>query len=67
MIQRITSTDPSVMPPPASHKVLSAADKKTLKLWIAQGAVYKQHWAFVPPVRPALPRRPPQVLAAQRH
>ena len=55
MIQRITSTDSSVMPPPESHKVLSAADKQTLMTWIAQGAVYKKHWAFVPPVRPALP------------
>ncbi len=35
--------------------MLSVSDKQTLKLWIAQGAEYKQHWAFVKPVRPALP------------
>ena len=55
LVQRITSTGPIQMPPPESHKVLSSADKQTLMLWIAQGAEYKPHWAFVPPVRPVLP------------
>ncbi len=55
MVQRISSAGPIQMPPPDSHKVLSLSDKQTLKLWIAQGAEYKPHWAFVKPLRPALP------------
>lgn len=55
LIQRISSIGPIQMPPPDAHKNLSAEEKQTLKLWIAQGAEYKPHWAFVKPVRPALP------------
>jgi hypothetical protein len=55
LIQRISSTGPIQMPPPESHKILSQSDKTTFKLWIAQGAEYKTHWAYVKPVRPPLP------------
>jgi hypothetical protein len=54
--QRILSNDPEeVMPPPKSHLTLTAQDKAKLKLWIEQGAKYEEHWAFLPPVAPALP------------
>ena len=43
------------MPPLSTHKSLTDAQKGTIKLWIEQGADWKQHWAFVAPVRPALP------------
>jgi hypothetical protein len=43
------------MPPLSSHKTLSDAQKETVERWIAQGAEWKQHWAFVAPARPALP------------
>lgn len=56
LISRINAKDPDdVMPPPDTHKTLSESDKATLRQWIAEGAEYKQHWAFVPPVRPPLP------------
>jgi mono/diheme cytochrome c family protein len=56
LIKRLVSTDSDeVMPPPDSHRTLTAAQKETLKRWIAEGAEYKQHWAYVTPVRPALP------------
>ncbi|WP_367874187.1 PSD1 and planctomycete cytochrome C domain-containing protein [Luteolibacter sp. Populi] len=46
--QRITSTDPDeVMPPADSHLKLSAEEKALLKRWIEGGAPYQPHWALV--------------------
>src|SRR5690606_37381561 len=54
--QRITSTDPfEQMPPPEFGKPLSARQKALIRQWIAQGAPWQGHWAFVPPTRPAVP------------
>ncbi len=44
-----------LMPPPKSHKVLQPAQRDLLGRWIAAGARYEQHWAFVPPQKRALP------------
>src|SRR5438132_477572 len=56
MFLRITSTDAKKhMPPPKSGKKLSAGQIETIRQWIAQGAQWSDHWAFVPPQRPALP------------
>src|SRR5262245_60218365 len=56
LVQRIYSAvRGKVMPPPKSHKKLTAAQKDTLKRWIAAGAEYEPHWAFIPPKRPPLP------------
>ena len=56
LIVRINEQDPAMlMPPPSSNRVLSTDDKEILKAWIAQGAEYKQHWAFVKPVRSKVP------------
>ena len=46
------------MPPPASHKTLTDAEKALLKQWIEQGAPYQKHWAFEPIHRPAVPAIP---------
>ncbi len=51
----ISSDKDEVMPPPKSHKTLSAAEKDILKRWIEQGAAYQKHWAFEAPQRAALP------------
>jgi len=57
LIQRITSTDPeALMPPAASHKKLTEAQKATLTRWIAEGAAYEPHWSFIAPQRPAVPK-----------
>ncbi|HMQ21478.1 MAG TPA: DUF1549 domain-containing protein, partial [Planctomycetota bacterium] len=56
IVERITSRDPrEIMPPPAAQKPLSPQQIEVLKTWIAEGAPYEKHWAFVPPRRPALP------------
>lgn len=53
---RITSDDSdSVMPPLDSGKSLTAEEIELLRRWIAQGARYEEHWAFVAPQRPAVP------------
>ena len=47
------------MPPPAVKAPLTAKEKETLKAWVAAGAEYDPHWAFVPPKRPVpMPKRP---------
>lgn len=56
LVARIDSVDQDeVMPPPKSHKQLSAEEKQILKRWIEQGAQYEKHWAFIPPVKPTIP------------
>ncbi|MCA9262545.1 MAG: PSD1 domain-containing protein, partial [Planctomycetales bacterium] len=54
--QRITSTDADQrMPPPESKDELTRAEIETLREWIADGAPWGQHWAFLPPARPTPP------------
>ncbi|RYE21450.1 MAG: DUF1553 domain-containing protein [Sphingobacteriales bacterium] len=55
---RVATTDSSIMmPPPASNlKKLSEYEIAVLQKWIEQGAKYEKHWAFVAPVKPALPK-----------
>ncbi len=56
LVRRIYSTNPdSMMPLPESHLTLSDFEKKLLVRWIEQGAPWKEHWAFIPPTRPAVP------------
>jgi hypothetical protein len=56
MVARIHATDPDViMPPPHEKKPLSAAQKKLLEDWIAAGAGYDPHWAFVAPQKAVVP------------
>jgi hypothetical protein len=56
LIRRIQSTDPDVvMPPPATHLTLSPAQRELLSRWIASGAEYAPHWAFVAPQATPLP------------
>jgi hypothetical protein len=43
------------MPPAHSKKPLVEAQKELLKRWIAEGAEYSQHWAFIAPKRPLVP------------
>ena len=55
--QRIIATDPDdIMPPPESHKKLTAAQRDILKRWIEEGAEYQPHWSFITPSLPAVPK-----------
>ncbi len=52
LVKRIETKDAAeLMPPPESHKQLSAAQKEVLRQWIAAGGKYEAHWAFVRPQR----------------
>ena len=52
LIKRLASLDPEeMMPPPDSHKKLTAEQKELLKRWIAQGAKYQNHWSYETPVK----------------
>ena len=56
VVRRINAADASErMPPGASNKSLTAAEKEILSRWIAEGAKYQKHWAFLAPVRPEVP------------
>jgi hypothetical protein len=56
LIARVCSSDSdSVMPPPSTKITLTAEQKDILKRWIAAGAHYQQHWAFVLPRAVAAP------------
>src|SRR5258707_1330759 len=37
------------MRPKEAHKTLSAHDVAVIERWITQGALYKPHWAYLPP------------------
>jgi hypothetical protein len=54
LVARIVSDDPDAVMPPPHAKIgrLSSEQVETLKRWIAEGAHYEPHWAFVPPVKP---------------
>jgi len=56
LIDRVTSDDEfERMPPKKSTKRLTNAQKELLRRWIAEGAEYQPHWAYVVPERPAVP------------
>jgi cytochrome c553 len=56
VFQRLITKDTSLlMPTPSSHLSVSKHEINLIEKWIKQGAVYKPHWAFIKPVKAALP------------
>ncbi|MEX1223281.1 MAG: DUF1549 domain-containing protein, partial [Pirellulales bacterium] len=56
LLERIASDDEFMqMPPPKGGEPLTAEQIALFKKWIAQGAEYQEHWAFVAPHKPAPP------------
>src|SRR5579872_1895510 len=53
IIARIFEANPArIMPPGFAHKVLTAAQKDTIRRWVAEGAKYEGQWAYQPVNRP---------------
>ncbi len=56
LVKRLHQSDPDeVMPPPDSVRQLTDAQKKIIAQWIAEGATYEPHWAYIAPKRSAPP------------
>lgn len=56
IVHRITAPQKGMrMPPVSSGVTLTPAEIETVREWVAQGAKWQRHWAFIPPVRPPLP------------
>jgi hypothetical protein len=56
LIGRITAEDESErMPPKKTNKPLTPKEIDTLKRWVAEGAKWSMHWAYVPPAKHAPP------------
>ena len=57
LIERIFTQDAKThMPPLKSGKKLTEEQKALLRQWVAQGAPWSGHWAFVPPRKVAVPK-----------
>ena len=58
-VYRITTDDPDdIMPPPDLGKPLNSDQKELLAKWIAEGANWSPHWAYVKPVKHTPPKAP---------
>lgn len=55
LVRRVESkVAKEVMPPAEAHKTLKPEEIALLRRWVAEGARYEEHWAFIAPVaRPA--------------
>ena len=62
LVQRIESKkEKEMMPPPEAHKTLKAEEIALLRRWVAEGAEYQPHWAFIAPAA----KSPPSVASAK--
>ena len=56
IIERLKSHDPDeVMPPPESKITVSKKEIALIAKWIAEGAEWQRHWAFIPPQKETPP------------
>ena len=57
LVERILTKDPDdIMPPPEHGKPLSPKQVEILQRWVASGAAWREHWSFIPPEPPPLPK-----------
>jgi len=53
---RVNSDDPELqMPPPGTRSRLTARQLQLVRRWIEEGAVWEDHWAWIPPKLPTPP------------
>jgi len=65
IVRRILSTsDDEMMPPKKTGKKLTPTETNLIKLWVTQGAEYAQHWSYVKPQRPSVPKTASQPIDA---
>ena len=55
LLNRLTTSDTDERMPPKAEPGPNPAEQALLQQWIAAGAPYAEHWAFVAPQRPAKP------------
>ena len=55
MLARVSTSDTDERMPPKGKPGPGAAEQSLLRQWIAAGAPYAEHWAFVAPRRPGNP------------
>ncbi len=55
LLARLSTSDKEERMPPKGKPGPNAAEQALLRQWIADGAPYAAHWAFVAPTRPAVP------------
>ncbi len=55
VVRILSHDDDEVMPPPKDGEPLTARERELLQKWVAQGAEYKEHWAWSKPRRAAIP------------
>ncbi|HJS07828.1 MAG TPA: c-type cytochrome domain-containing protein, partial [Pirellulales bacterium] len=68
VVTRLKASDPDLrMPPLDSGKKLSAAEIELIERWIAGGAAWQGHWAYIPPVRPDVPTAEPMQSGIARN
>ena len=59
LVERVTNEAPDLrMPPEEFPKKLTPHQIDLLRRWVAEGAPWKDHWAFVAPQRPDVPATP---------
>ncbi len=59
LVKRVESRqEKEMMPPPEAHKTLRAEEIARLRRWVAEGARYEEHWAFITPAAPPPPPVP---------
>ncbi len=52
---KLDPSDEDHMPHPDGHKSLTDYEIALLEAWVAQGAAWEPHWAYITPDRPVLP------------
>jgi hypothetical protein len=57
IVQRVFATGARIMPPAYAHKDLTQAQKETIRRWVAEGAKYEAHWAYMPLRLPVTPSK----------